>query len=248
MSPLLLLVLLTLPQAEAQPPAKAEPTEGELILEKVQRALASNVVVRFTVNTENQTWMTFENGGAECRTQVTLATLDLRPGNRLTIDGRFPIGELKWPAVPNQADSDWMILESDGKSMKVTPYSGSEAARMDTPKRLNENLLRDFLYLGVRQSVVERLKTLTQSKPSRDAELLRDSAVTLLGREKLDEKEVLKLELKPRKSTGPATTSTFLWIDAKTHLPLRREARTQGAAWHKVDTERYNEFGTDPFN
>src|SRR5688572_5459273 len=163
MSTVLLLALLAL-QAETPEASKKEPSEGEVIRDKVRRAISSNATVRFTVTTENRSFRILNPDGpqgAQVLTQVGGASVDLRPGNRLKIDGRFPIRDLKWRDLPNGTDSDWMVLESDGSSISVTPYSKSIWAKAETPKTLNQDLLQDILLLGVRTAVVERLKTLT---------------------------------------------------------------------------------------
>jgi len=260
--------LLLLLAALAAPQEKDE--AGEL-LRKVEKAITSNLTVRFTVRMEGRLYQAIKPAGGRVVAIMNDITVELAPGHRARIEGRFPVEGLDWPEplprrqAPPHPGSDfaWMTLFSDGRTLALGPYMKSPTMYSAAPKRLNRSLIADFLRLGVEETVTETLREVAlqvkagdlkeavespKAAESRSTSWLQHAEATYLGPEKVDGVDTLKLQLNPSKGTGPASPVSTLWIDAKTFLPLRRETRTKGTDWEKTHVEQYTEFTTEAIN
>ncbi|HZL72942.1 MAG TPA: hypothetical protein VFC86_10805 [Planctomycetota bacterium] len=251
--------------------APQEKDEAGELLRKVEKAITSNLTVRFTVRSELRIIRTFKSGGVQLLAHVSQINVELAPGHRARIEGMFPVEGIDWPdplpPTPSpplpESGSAWMTIISDGWMLALGPYMKPPTMFAPAPKRLNRSLIADFLRLGVRETVTKTLRELAFQKNARDlngaadspkagesksASWLQHAEATYLGPEKVDGVDTLKLQLNPSKGTGPASPVSTLWIDAKTFLPLRRETRTKGADWEKTHVEQYTEFTTEAIN
>lgn len=261
-------VVLVLAAALVVPQEKDEAAE---LFRKVERALNSNLTVRFSVLSKLSLFQTFKNGGARVVNHVHQTTVELSPGHRVRIEGMFPVDGLdlpkplpKPPSPPLPgSDSAWMTLTSDGRTLALGPYMKPPTMYMAAPKRLHRSLIADFLRLGVRETVAETLREvalqlkagdlngdvdLPKAAETKSTSWQQHPEATFLGAEKIDGVETLKLQLNPSKGTGPASPVSTLWIDAKSFLPLRRETCTKGTGWEKTHVEQYSEFKTEAIN
>jgi hypothetical protein len=222
-----------------------ESSEAEALLQKVERALASNLSLKFKTQVELREYRTVKPAGGRVRAQVGSVTLELRPGHRVDIQARLSIDGLAWPEpmpkpIPGHPERPqaWMSVKSDGSTLTVSPLEKPAVARMDAPPRLNSTLVRQLLRIGVMSTVEETVRKVA----------LQDGIITteavlglkILGQEKVGEVEAIKLQIA---SPKPNPAVSLLWIDAKTHLPLKRETRSQGATWERTTTETYSGFG-----
>ena len=224
-----------------------ETSEAEEILKKAERALEGIPSVQIAFDRLSQEYRpSHEHGpyaGGRMDGVFHQGTVQLHPGNRLALKMNIRTGDRK---------VTWFDVTSTGKSVTLEPAKEARVTVDAPPARLGREYRYMLLRVGAQTAADETVRSLSdflfekpkegESQKPREADpakRIKMSNLKLLGGEKVNDRETLKLRYTLDEGASYGKPFVMLWIDEKTNLPVRREEEFDSRDWKYKYVETY---------
>jgi outer membrane lipoprotein-sorting protein len=165
-------------------------------------------------------------------------SLAVAPGNKVRI-------EMKGEGGGKTMD---LLVVSDGAKSVAVDDKKTQPIR-DTPKNMAKNFLTGMARGGIFAPMFLAVEAVAEGEKPGETnveEMLKVSDFKLGKKEKVDDKEALAIEyVLTAASAGGEKLSTTVWVDAKTHVPLKRSLTAKVGDKQLTVTETYSKVEVD---
>ena len=204
--------------AADEPKPAAKVNEAERLFRQMEEKLSKAPTIEFVIETKYP------------KLADRKATLLLAEGNKMRLEGEV---------MDDGKRFRWLCV-SDGTKL-VTVNGAGERHENDFPKALNQEVVKVLTYGGGIQALhlhVIDVPYRSDAETRRFADRLRASGFTLGKKEKVNGRaaQVIEYEVSLEGQEG-AYCALTVWIDTKTHLPLRHTSSDKkGGELHATET------------